>query len=93
MWHLCAASAIHAEVSQVLSLISKKVCTSTLNSSCHVLPEVTSHQPRILDFVREVELKMGIVQFSGETVAENQFLYRQQTKSFDVFISQILSSI
>lgn len=69
MWHLSAASTVHAEVSQVLSLISEKVCASTLNSSYHVL----SHQPRILDFVQEDELKMGIVQFSGETIANNQF--------------------
>lgn len=69
VWHLSAASTVHAKVSQVLSLISEKVCASSLNSSYHVL----SHQPRILDFVQEAELKMGIVQFSGETIAENQF--------------------
>lgn len=39
-------------------------------------------------FVWEVELEVGIIQFSGEKIAENQFFYRQQTSSFDIFVSQ-----
>lgn len=34
---------------------------------------------------------MGIIPFSGEEIAENQFFYRQQTNSFGIFVSQEIS--
>lgn len=43
-----------------------KSCTSNLISWRHTLSEVTSHQPRIVYFVQEAELEVGIIQFSGE---------------------------
>lgn len=62
---------IHAEFSRVLSLIFLKSCTSNLISWCHTLSKVTSHQPRIVYFVQEAELEVGIIQFSGEKIAKN----------------------
>lgn len=58
-----------------------------------MLSKGTSHQPRIVYFAQEVELEVGIIQFSGEKIAENWFFYRQQTNSFNIVISWVFSSV
>lgn len=57
-----------------------------------MLSNIACYQRKIVYFVQEVELEVGIIPFSGQKIAENQF-YKKQTNRFGIFISQLLSFI